>query len=239
LSAAYSNKKLMTAEPAVMIMAVAAVPKTVPAMPKREVKNAATAAAKPAAIIAVSLTAGCLSSPLLSMVRSSSLLTPVIEQSLLAKLTAICRIHISTTTCQEVTRAIKDCYQSVTNYLTRICYPAERHYNGCGTGADILGDLPARKLHVYSAVGIKPNAERHDLCVVTCVCLAAHLREPDDKLRHQVALSRIHGPKALATRRLEFRGRIEEDDELEGWWLSIAEEKIYLLSRSVVPDRRA
>jgi hypothetical protein len=90
----------MTAEPAVMIMAVAAVPKTVPAMPKREVKNAATAAAKPAATIVVSLTAGCLSlrlagswrSPLLSMVCSSSFLTSVKERSLPTKLAVMYRI---------------------------------------------------------------------------------------------------------------------------------------------------
>jgi hypothetical protein len=116
-----------------MIIAVSAVPRTVPVMPKREVKNAAKAAAKPAATTPVSLTAGCLSlrlvgsgrSPSLSVVCSSSLLVSVMERTLPTELAVMYRIHISTAMRQEVTRAIKDYYQSVTSELARTPYPVE------------------------------------------------------------------------------------------------------------------
>jgi hypothetical protein len=42
--------------------------------------------------------------------------------------------------------------------------------------------------------------------------------------------------RVLATERPR---RLSDEEELGGWWFSVAVEMIYLLSRSVVPDRRA
>src|SRR3712207_6689616 len=55
-----SRYALRIADPPVMIMAVSAAPRRVPATPNREVTNAATAAANPAAITWVPLTTGAL-----------------------------------------------------------------------------------------------------------------------------------------------------------------------------------